>query len=174
MPLKRNKGRIAQYAIRPLSMLKRCLKHDYGVSGALVAHAHGIADLLQGFVGEGVGFLVAFGEHVAHVIHILGEFLATGAMRLEEAVHRFDHIRLQRARTGIADLLGDLLRITTGDQTGGCQQCGNLRTCDRIERDATLGIGRTLLDELGGDVYKRQVPQPIRRVRRAYAASRQA
>lgn len=98
-------GRIVQYAIRPLSMLKRCLKRDYGVSGALVAHAHGVAHLLQRFVGDGVGLLVAFGEHVAHVIHILGEFLATGAMRLKEAVHRFVTYAFSAPGTGIADLL---------------------------------------------------------------------
>ena len=67
-------------------MLKRCLKRDYGVSGALVAHAHGVAHLVKRLVGDGVGLPVAFGEHVAHVIHVLGQLGAALAVRGQELV----------------------------------------------------------------------------------------
>mgnify|MGYP007026106777 CR=1 FL=1 len=130
-------------------MLKRRLKRDYGVSGALVAHAHGVAHLLQRFVGDGVGLLVAFGEHVAHVIHILGEFLATGAMRLKELFT--DSITYAFSapapESPISSAISFGSRPVTNRRSSAVQ---NLRTCDRIERDAALGIGRTLLDELGG------------------------
>ena len=71
-------------------------------------------------------------------------------MRSQEPVHGFDDVLLQRASAGVADLLGDFLRIAAGHQAGGGQQRGHLRTVDRIERDAALGIGRALLDELRG------------------------
>ena len=60
-------------------------------------------------------------QDVADGIHILGQFGAALAVRGQELVHGFDHVLLQRACTGVADFLGDVLRIAAGHQTGGGQ-----------------------------------------------------
>ena len=57
---------------------------------ASVAHAHGVAHLLQRLVGDRVGLLVAFGEHVTHI--------ASGPGSCSRIPPRTSSVRLRRSR----------------------------------------------------------------------------
>ena len=105
-----------------------------------VLHAHGGAHLVECLLGDRIRALVALVQDVANRVHILGQLGAALAVRGQERVDRLGHILLERAGTGIADLLGDLLRVAACRQTGGGQQGGDLRT-GKTARPAGYAIG---------------------------------
>ena len=99
-------------------------------AGKSVLHAHGLAHLVKGLLGDGVGAGVAVVQDVADGVHVLGELCAALAMRGEELVHGLNHVRLERAGARIADFGGNVLRVAAGHQSGGGQQRGHLRAGD--------------------------------------------
>ena len=50
-------------------------------AGKSVLHAHGLAHLVKGLLGDGVGALVAVVQDVTNGIHVLGQLGAALAVR---------------------------------------------------------------------------------------------
>src|SRR5690606_23200873 len=101
---------------------------------------HGGGDLLQGAVGDLVGALVALGEDAAQVGAVGRELGAAGADRAQELVDRVDDDLLERGRSAVPDLGGDVVRVAVLAQGGQQHQVRDAGTVLGVVGDVPVGV----------------------------------